>query len=263
MTVVGQVIGLWRYPVKSMLGEALTQTEVDEFGIPFDRGWGVIDAGTGLLLSAKRVPALLGLKAFVRFDGEVTIYADRGGRVVASDDDDVHDWLSDFLGRPVTLERPVVGEARRIEIEVDGDSGTDVFEFSTRPGFFFDTSSTMHVLTNASIQAAAGGYPGGAWNVERFRPEILIDTGTATGWIEDDWVGQDLQVGGPQGVQLHVRKPCQRCVLVTRGQGPLAPDKKILQTLATHHESNLGVYCIVNGIGMISVGDDVSVIPAG
>mgnify|MGYP003444581443 CR=1 FL=1 len=44
---------IWRYPVKSMGGEQLTAAVVGPLGIPGDRGWGVRDQATGVLVRRK------------------------------------------------------------------------------------------------------------------------------------------------------------------------------------------------------------------
>lgn len=54
-----QVTQLWRYPVKSMAGTSLAAADVGFLGIDGDRQWGLVDQGTGLVLTARRVPQLL------------------------------------------------------------------------------------------------------------------------------------------------------------------------------------------------------------
>ena len=56
---------IWRYPVKSLGGERLDRTPVDERGIEFDRAWGIFDPSTGLVLTARREPKLLFLSSTV------------------------------------------------------------------------------------------------------------------------------------------------------------------------------------------------------
>src|SRR5690242_8584500 len=45
MTMVGRVIGLWRYPVKSMAAERLEDVEVSWHGLAGDRRWAFIRGG--------------------------------------------------------------------------------------------------------------------------------------------------------------------------------------------------------------------------
>jgi uncharacterized protein YcbX len=37
---------IWRYPVKSMRGERISETQLGKGGIPFDRGWAVRTSGS-------------------------------------------------------------------------------------------------------------------------------------------------------------------------------------------------------------------------
>ena len=55
--------GLFRYPVNSMGGEALSHSEVGAAGLPGDRGWALSDGDRGAGQGAKRYPALMGYEA--------------------------------------------------------------------------------------------------------------------------------------------------------------------------------------------------------
>ncbi len=64
----GSVASLWRYPVKSMLGEELTATEVTERGLLGDRADALVDTADGKATTAKnpkKWPTLLGFRATV------------------------------------------------------------------------------------------------------------------------------------------------------------------------------------------------------
>src|SRR5919201_6152601 len=50
---LGSVVSLWRYPVKSMMGEELNATEVTEHGLLGDRAYALRDSTTGKIVSAK------------------------------------------------------------------------------------------------------------------------------------------------------------------------------------------------------------------
>ena len=52
-TEAGSVAGLWRYPVKSMMGEELNAAEVTDRGLIGDRRFAVVDASTGKVAGAK------------------------------------------------------------------------------------------------------------------------------------------------------------------------------------------------------------------
>ena len=51
--VVGSIVSLWRYPVKSMMGEELNAAEVTKRGILGDRAYALIDSSDGKVASAK------------------------------------------------------------------------------------------------------------------------------------------------------------------------------------------------------------------
>ena len=46
LTATGMVVSLWRYPVKSMLGEELNSSYVTERGLVGDREYALIDQKT-------------------------------------------------------------------------------------------------------------------------------------------------------------------------------------------------------------------------
>jgi uncharacterized protein YcbX len=112
--LVGSVATLWRFPVKSMLGERLEQAELSERGFVGDRAYALIDVDTGKVVSAKsvkRFPDLLGCRAaFVeppRADTElppvrITL---PNGTTVTSDASDSDRVLSAYFRRDVTLAR--------------------------------------------------------------------------------------------------------------------------------------------------------------
>jgi len=49
----GSVASLWRYPVKSMLGEELTAIDVTERGLLGDRAYALVDSADGKAATAK------------------------------------------------------------------------------------------------------------------------------------------------------------------------------------------------------------------
>src|SRR5881398_1614977 len=52
-TVLGSIVSLWRYPVKSMLGEELNAAEVTKSGLLGDRAYALVDSSDGKVASAK------------------------------------------------------------------------------------------------------------------------------------------------------------------------------------------------------------------
>ncbi len=50
-TVLGSIVSLWRYPVKSMLGEELNAAEVTKRGLLGDRAYALVDSADGKVAS--------------------------------------------------------------------------------------------------------------------------------------------------------------------------------------------------------------------
>ena len=65
-TFCGSVVALWRYPVKSMMGEELNATEITRRGLRGDRAYALMDSSDGKVASAKnprKWPALFDFRA--------------------------------------------------------------------------------------------------------------------------------------------------------------------------------------------------------
>jgi uncharacterized protein YcbX len=106
---VGRVAELWRYPVKSMLGERRNLLPITTRGALGDRAWALRETATGRIASAKRFPQLLAFQA--QYEVEPT-FASPGririslpdGRTIYPDDPDASAIVSDSLGLAVRLE---------------------------------------------------------------------------------------------------------------------------------------------------------------
>ena len=53
---IGRVAALWRFPVKSMLGEQVPAAELTLSGVVGDRAYALVDSQTAKVVSAKSVP---------------------------------------------------------------------------------------------------------------------------------------------------------------------------------------------------------------
>jgi uncharacterized protein YcbX len=110
------------------------------------------------------------------------------------------------------------------------------------PGTFFDCA-TVHLLTAATLDRLGGLYPQGRFEARRFRPNVVVATPDADGFVENDWIGRTLAIGDE--VRLRVTAPCARCVMTTLAQGDLPKDPGILRTAAQHTQAHVGVYAEV------------------
>ncbi len=268
----GSVVALWRYPVKSMMGEELNATEVLERGFVGDRQFAVVDASTGKVAGAKN-PRKWGnffdfRAAYVEPPrGASKLPAVRltlpDGTVVTSDQPDLNQTLTRALGREVVFaEARGNGESAGAQAEeywpdMEGlDHRDTVTEWELPAGTFFDLA-VVHLLTTATIDRLRALYPEGRFEVRRFRPNIVVSTeSNEQGFVENDWIGHTIAIGDE--VRLRITGPCPRCVMTTLPQGDLPKDPGILRTAAQHNQANVGVYADVIAGGMIRRGDPVT-----
>ena len=82
-----------------MLGEKLDQAEVEPGGIQGDRQWAVVDAESGVSLSAKRYAELLSCRAWTN-DSEIMIAMPDGSEFLVGSTEAAN-GLSALLGRKV------------------------------------------------------------------------------------------------------------------------------------------------------------------
>ena len=269
----GSVVGLWRYPVKSMMGEELNAAEVTELGVVGDRQFAVVDAATGTVAGAKN-PRKWGnffdfRAAYVdpprrKSDLPAVRITLPDGTVVTSDQPDLEQVLSKALGREVAFARAENGrasspaKAEEYWPDMEGlDHRDTVTEWELPTGTFFDLA-VIHVLTTATIERLRALYPEGRFEVRRFRPNIVVETAPdAAGFVENDWIDRTAAIGDE--VRLRVTGPCPRCVMTTLPQGDLPSDAGILRTAAQHNEGNVGVYADVVAGGTIRRGDSLTI----
>ena len=269
----GSVVGLWRYPVKSMMGEELNAADVTDRGLLGDRQFAVVDAATGMVAGAKN-PRKWG--NFFDFRAAYVEPPERGsklpavrvtlpdGTVVTSEQPDLAQALSRALGREVAFaEAQHDGESLGAQAEeywpdIEGlDHRDTVTEWELPAGTFFDLA-VVHVLTTATIERLRALYPKGRFEVRRFRPNIVVATAAdRQGFVENDWIGHTLAIGDE--VRLRITGACPRCVMTTLPQGDLPKDAGILRTAAQHNQANVGVYADVVKSGTVRRGDDVTV----
>ena len=289
--MVGSVSGLWRFPVKSMMGEKLEQVEVTERGVLGDRAYALIDTDTGKVVSAKSVklfPNIFRCKAsFVeppRNDREMppVRISLPDGTSVASESRDTERALSAYFNRNVTLARsspndftidqchPDVGDldpgghhdtvvAQKLGAALFAEPG---MEFPVPVGSFLD-AFPLSVLTTSTLAQLNELRPESRFDPRRFRMNVIVDT-KRPGFIENDWVGHELGLG--DGVRIQVALPDPRCVMTTLAQDDLPRDTDVLRTLFRHNRVQVGsrgqlpcagVYAVVAAPGTVRTGDRV------
>ena len=229
---VGRVVGLWRYPVKSMAAEELAEAEVSWHGLAGDRRWafirdGVVHSGFPWLTLRERGDLSHYRPSFVdpaRPDKSPTVIRAPSGSTF-----DVADpALSAELGPGVRV--------------IKQDRGV----FDALP---------LSLITTQTI-ARLGEIVGVRLDVQRSRPNVLVEAADEAPFAEDAWVGRVLRVGG---VRMRVDKRDGRCAVVTIDPATAERDPEILRAVVRDRQGCLGVYGSTVEPGLVAVGDPVVV----
>ena len=167
----GIVASLWRYPVKSMLGEPCESFNVHTCGFAGDRLFAIRDShcnfGSGKSTRGfRQIDGLFGFQA--SYEGEVPVIRFPDGRTMRGDHPDIHTALSNSLGQPVTLAR----EASISHLD----------------------AGPVHLLTTTSLAWLRAMVPEANADARRFRPNLVIDMPGAT-QVERGWLGKMLCIG--------------------------------------------------------------------
>jgi uncharacterized protein YcbX len=253
------------YPIKSTKGIALAESDVDEFGLRYDRRWMVID-GAGQFLSQRShprlalvVPSIQGDK--LRVDGpgmptlELPLHPSSAvtTRVTVWDDvcsaswvgESAAAWFSELLEYACSLVH-MAEDAVRPANPVFAPSGSRV-SFADGFPFLLISEESLADLNRRLAEPLP---------MNRFRPNLVVAGGEP--YDEDRWTR--LEIGG---IRFQVVKPCGRCVVTTTDQNTGERGKEPLRTLATYRKRDgevmFGQNVVHESLGRLCVGDRVMV----
>ncbi len=266
-----RVVALHRYPVKSLGGQALSQTLIAPRGLAGDRCWMVVTPD-GRFLTRRELPAMA--RVAVDWTAQAIVLSQAGhadlivpvpvdappvpvrvwGDSVTAHDagDAAADWLSARLGQAVRLVHLPDGVVRPVNAAY-GRAGDQV-------GF---ADAFPLLITVVESLDAVNRQLARPISMARFRPNLVL--AGAAAFAEDGW--QALLIGA---VRLRVVKPCTRCVITTQDPDSGAVDDpgEPLRTLRAmgrvmpgdaRREPVFGQNAIADGTGTIALGDRVEV----
>ena len=276
-TELGRVSGLYRYPVKTMLGEAPDSVVLDAVGILGDRSWALYDHSRGDFFLGKRVPALMSCRASGGEDGKPPRITLPDGTSFSAADARAAERLSELLGRTVSLwpmdpgelppsdtpedEIDREAEYQAITARIEGEAQPDfsnlpdaITSFRRQKRRPYTDLAPLLMMTQQSVDAIAAAAPDSKIDVRRFRPSILLDAPQGDDFPELAWVGGRFKLGE---AVVSVEAPCPRCVMTTHGFADLPKDPTVMRTLVRVANGDLGVYTAVEQPGRVRVGDSL------
>jgi uncharacterized protein YcbX len=213
------ISALYIYPVKSLAGIQLEQSQLSEFGLHNDRRWLIVDED-GLFMSQRTTPKMATIKTALK-DGvlmlshkdkkikvpkaisksktiQVTVWNDSLNAQLLSCE--VDEWLSEILGQTCHL----VYMPKSAERQIDKDFAKENQYVSFADAF------PLLLVSQASIDDLNKRLETPV-NINRFRPNIVVE-GIAA-FAEDLW--KDFTINK---VKYHMAKPCSRCIMPSINQ---------------------------------------------
>jgi uncharacterized protein YcbX len=259
------ISAIYRYAVKSFLGEDLHAAEIDSRGVAGDRAYAIIDPAENRVGSAKIPRKWARLYEFraayhplANGAASVPQVTFPDGSSVPADSPEINAMLSRELGKDV---RMVATKPDDLKLEAV-KPGLDAIELVETVDFplvnpFFDFAA-LHILTSATLEHLRSLYAEGDFDARRFRPNIVLDTPGEAGFVEETWIGKTLAIGDQ--VRVRILMKTHRCAATTLPHHGLPKDNEILRTANKHNAGNVGVYATVVETGTVRVGDVVEVV---
>ncbi|MSR17231.1 MAG: MOSC domain-containing protein [Methylococcaceae bacterium] len=257
------------YPVKSLAGIRISEWDVVETGLKYDRQWMLVDEN-GQFLSQRRLPKMALIQTRLT-DSELILSAPnfsdfslslelKGGAIIRSTvwedccdaqhvSNQVDKWFSDVLKMPCRLVYLPTKTKRGVDLQYANN--TDCVAFSDGFPFLIVSENSLNAL-NAELENSI--------EMARFRPNLVISGCEA--YAEDSW--REIRIGE---IDFRLPKPCSRCSVP--GINPKTADvtKEPLTTLNRLRKWQNKIYFGQNALhnqnGNLNVGDIVNIKTSG
>ena len=262
MAVVGKVESLWRYPVKSMRGEELSELFAGYAGVYGDRLYAFESSA-----SHRGFPFFTG-----REQRQMIRYRPRfrqpekaahpinlvEAETLSPNVNPISAYASDLMidvetpdGKIFAIDNPALIDHLRAGTEADHNLTllrSDKAITDCRP---------LSIITLQSIRKLSEE-TGMTVDKRRFRANIYLDLDSADGFAEDKFVGKNLRIGSKVVVSVVGRDG--RCMMITLDPDTAEKSPEILKAVAQGHEGMAGVYGAVLIEGMLRKGDLVELL---
>lgn len=284
---VGTVQELWRYPVKSMEGEALQKAQLEKLGMVGDRYWAIKDISSNELTTVRKSPKLLKLSACYESEPRAGTLGESVAPVkitipeigsFSSNDASLNAHLSNYFKKEISLHplqpksnwrfyklKTISGEkalkkqfySKEALPSLGSISWSKLIElsfFATPRGRFYDVYP-LHLITSNSTRTLESLVPEGDFQPKRFRPNIYIHSNEENEQLDEfEWVGGRLHIGE---TIIKCESKTVRCLMPAQPQPGIEKDTHVLRALDKYTERHYGINATIIKQGNISIGDTV------
>jgi hypothetical protein len=263
MTTIGTVESLWRYPVKSMRGEEMSEVFMGFSGIYGDRCYAFKNSAARKgfpYLNANVQQQMLRYCPKFRYPERASrppnlIEASRIEPGVTPANANAEDLALDIVtpsGEITSVDDPAllkllcagISEKNQLTLVRSDRALTDC-----RP------VSLISLPTIRQVESELGV----ALDKRRFRANVYFNLEAGShGFAEDNFVGRRLRIGSKATVMVLERDP--RCKMISLDPDTGEHNPEILRTVVRTHGNFAGVYCAVLVEGLLKKGDPIELV---
>ena len=255
------------YPVKSLAGNRLQVSEVDNRGLKDDRRLMLIDENNSFV-SQRTYPLLSQIEAGITEDF-IILHDRRNDQMIKhpfelelqkttvkiwGENETAHqfvnkqmdEWISEHIGGKLRF--VYMDESDHRQINPEYAEKDELVSFADGYPILIATTASLAAF-NSTLSSAI--------SIDHFRPNIVIENDIP--WEEDNW--NRIRIGE---VVIRIAKPCARCIVTNIDPKTGVSENKVLVGLGkirlVDNKVLFGVNAIAEKMGTIKVGDKVELI---
>lgn len=236
--LIGNILSINRYPVKSFAGETLESCMIEPYGMEGDRFCAFYDEskqGWSRYVTARNIPAMLSYQAR---------YANGDIRVSAPDGR-TFGWDEHLLEEIQSLSRVPVTMSELKSAHPD----------TALPQLLSVDGASILLVTDGSLRKLETMW-GKPLDARRFRANFIVGLNDDS-FFEGDWIGRELSIGD---VRLKVDSFCERCIMIATDPDHQKRDPSLLKIVNQKLNLRFGVYASVIKTGEIRLQDPVELV---
>lgn len=237
--LIGELLQIYRYPVKSFAGESLASSKVERYGLYGDRCYCFVDetkTGWDRYITARQLPQMLSYTAELEAEPGLE-HADYPSVKIKASNGQHYHWdeqllqeIQSYSKRKISMEQHNLGTSDKLAVD-DGS----ILIVTTQ------ALQKLEQLLDTTIDA------------RRFRPNFVI--ALYDHHIDEQaLLNKRLMIGS---ALVEVDALCQRCSMITLNPDTLERNPLILRTVNQQMGLNFGVYASVKQSGEVSVGSGI------